>query len=89
LTDGANTIAPATNFDNAPGHAPGKARFHTRGGNRGPCVHTSDPCTTLAWQDVLPDTLRDTATAEDLQAIVDLDLDPLTAIVPPRGYGRD
>ena len=29
------------------------------------------------------------ATAEALQAIVDLDLDALTAIVPPRGYGRD
>jgi hypothetical protein len=42
-----------------------------------------------AWQDALPDSLRDTATAEALQAIVDLDLDALTAIVPPRGYGRD
>jgi hypothetical protein len=27
--------------------------------------------------------------AEALQAIVDLDLEELTAIVPPRGYGRD
>jgi hypothetical protein len=43
----------------------------------------------VAWQDVLPDSLRDTATAEALQAIVDLDPDALTAIVPPRGYGRD
>jgi hypothetical protein len=33
--------------------------------------------------------LRDTATAKALQAIVDLDLDELTAIEPPRGYGRD
>jgi hypothetical protein len=42
-----------------------------------------------AWSDNLPDGLRDTATAEALQAIVDLDLDELIAIVPPRGYGRD
>ena len=43
----------------------------------------------IAWIDALPDSLRDTATAEALQAIVDLDLDALTAITPPRGYGRD
>jgi hypothetical protein len=42
-----------------------------------------------AWYDVLPDNLRDTATAAALQAIVDLDLDELAAIVPPRGFGRD
>jgi hypothetical protein len=37
----------------------------------------------------LPDSLRDSATAEALQAIVELDLNDLAAIVPPRGYGRD
>ena len=42
-----------------------------------------------AWLDALPESLRGTATAEALQAIVDLDLDALTAIEPPRGYGRD
>ena len=42
-----------------------------------------------AWHDALPDSLRDSATAESLQAIVDLDLDTFIAIVPPRGYGRD
>ena len=43
------------------------------------------------WCDALPDSLRDSATAEALllQAIVDIDLDELTAIEPPRGYGRD
>jgi len=41
------------------------------------------------WYEALPDSLRDSATAEALQAIVDLDLDELTAIVPLRGYGRD
>ena len=42
-----------------------------------------------AWYDALPDNLRDSATAEALQAIIDLDLDVLTATAPPRGYGRD
>lgn len=41
------------------------------------------------WLDALPLPLRDTATAEALQAIIDLDLDVLAAIEPPRGYGRD
>jgi hypothetical protein len=42
-----------------------------------------------AWADALPDGLRDTPTAEALQAIVDLDLDGLANLEPPRGYGRD
>jgi predicted phage gp36 major capsid-like protein len=42
-----------------------------------------------AWFDALPEALRDTATAAALQAIIDLDLDALSAIEPPRGYGRD
>ena len=42
-----------------------------------------------AWADALPDSLRDTATARALQDIVDLNLDDLAAIQPPRGYGRD
>lgn len=42
-----------------------------------------------AWSDALPDSLRDGPTAMALQAIVELDLDELTTIVPPRGYGRD
>ena len=42
-----------------------------------------------AWLDVLPDSLHASATAEALQAIADLDLDALTDIEPPRGYGRD
>jgi hypothetical protein len=32
---------------------------------------------------------RDTAAGEVLLAIVDLDLDELIAIEPPRGFGRD
>ncbi len=42
-----------------------------------------------AWLEALPDTLRGTATAVALQAIVDLDLETLAAIELPRGYGRD
>ena len=41
------------------------------------------------WAEALPDALRDTATAEALQAIIDLDLTELAGIDPPRGYGRD
>lgn len=42
-----------------------------------------------AWLDALPQALRDGATGEALQTIIDLDLDELAAIEPPRGYGRD
>ena len=42
-----------------------------------------------AWLEALPDTLQGTTTADALQVIVDLDLDTLAAIEPPRGYGRD
>jgi ferric-dicitrate binding protein FerR (iron transport regulator) len=42
-----------------------------------------------AWLDALPEATRDTATGGALQAIVDLDLDELRAIQPPRGFGRD
>ena len=42
-----------------------------------------------AWFDALPDGLRDTPTAIALQAIIDLDLEELAAVVPPRGYRRD
>jgi hypothetical protein len=33
--------------------------------------------------------LRDTPAAAAPEAIVDLDLEPLAAVDPPRGYGRD
>ena len=41
------------------------------------------------WLDALPEATRGTATGEALQAIVDLDLEEITAIRPPRGFGRD
>lgn len=42
-----------------------------------------------AWFDALPDNLCDGATAEALQDIVDLDIDALADVSPPRGHGRD
>ena len=42
-----------------------------------------------AWLDSLPANLQDSATADALQAICDLDLTELQAIDPPRGFGRD
>jgi hypothetical protein len=41
------------------------------------------------WFEALPEPLRDTATGEALEAIVDLDLDELLAVEPPHGFGRD
>jgi hypothetical protein len=42
-----------------------------------------------AWSDALPESLRDTPTADALQEMIELDLDTLAAIRPPRGFGRD
>ena len=41
------------------------------------------------WLDALPTNLQDSALANALQAICDLDLAELHAIDPPRGFGRD
>lgn len=42
-----------------------------------------------AWFDTLPSNLRDSATAEALQAICDVELADLQAVEPPKGFGRD
>jgi len=42
-----------------------------------------------AWLEKLPDNLQDTAMAEALRAICELDLSELQAVIPPRGFGRD
>ena len=42
-----------------------------------------------AWLDSLPENLRSSAVAEQLEAICDLDLDSLQDVEPPRGFGRD
>jgi len=41
------------------------------------------------WLSGLPDSLRDSSTAEALEAIADLDLSTLADIELPRGYGRN
>lgn len=43
----------------------------------------------MAWFDVLPESLRDSATAAALQEMIELDLEAIAAVQPPRGYGRD
>jgi hypothetical protein len=40
------------------------------------------------WLDALPEAARDSATGDALQAILDLDLDEIAAVEPPRGFGR-
>ncbi len=42
-----------------------------------------------SWLDALPSNLRESTTADALQAICDVDLTDLQAIEPPRGFGRD
>ena len=41
------------------------------------------------WRDALPDNQQDSALADALQAMSDLDLTEIQAIEPPRGFGRD
>jgi hypothetical protein len=41
------------------------------------------------WLATLPESLRDSTTANALETVVDLDLTPLADIELPRGYGRD
>ncbi len=41
------------------------------------------------WLEALPEATRDSATGEALQAMIDLDLEQIIAIEPPRGFGRD
>ena len=42
-----------------------------------------------AWLEALPDNQQESALAEALHAISDIDLEELQAVVPPRGFGRD
>ena len=78
-------------------NAPSVIRYRRPAGRRSRTQRWQDAIAELlalqadyaAWADRLPDALRETATADALQAIVDLDLTELTDIQPPRGYGRD
>jgi hypothetical protein len=42
-----------------------------------------------AWLEALPGNQQDSAIAEALHVICELDLSELQAIKPPRGFGRD
>ena len=42
-----------------------------------------------AWLEAIPEALKASATAEALEAILNLDLDELSAVELPRGFGRD
>jgi hypothetical protein len=42
-----------------------------------------------AWLEAIPEALKASAAAEALQAMLDIDLDELIALEPPRGFGRD
>jgi hypothetical protein len=42
-----------------------------------------------AWLDNLPPNLENSALADTLRTIVELDLKELAAVDPPRGCGRD
>jgi hypothetical protein len=48
-----------------------------------------DTVAALVDLQAMPANLQDSAIAEALQAICDLDLGELQAIEPPRGFGRD
>ncbi len=41
------------------------------------------------WLDALPENLANSATADALQMICDLDISELANVEPPRGFGRD
>lgn len=42
-----------------------------------------------AWLEAMPDNLHDSATADALRTLCELDLTELQAADPPRGFGRD
>ena len=42
-----------------------------------------------AWLDNLPENLRSSAVAEQLEAICEMDIESLQEVEPPRGFGRD
>jgi hypothetical protein len=42
-----------------------------------------------AWFEALPESLRESPTADGLQERIDLDLEAIAAVQPPLGYGRD
>jgi len=80
-------------------HADGnpKVRYRRPGDRRSRPQRWSDAVTELVtlqaeyrdWLDTLPENLENSATADALRSICDLDLWNLEQIEPPRGFGRD
>lgn len=64
-------------------------RSRTRRWNDGLAEMMAVQAECARWFEVLPESLRDSATAAALQEIIELDLDAIAAIQPPLGYGRD
>jgi hypothetical protein len=72
-------------------------RIHRPADHRGRARRWCDAVAELAdlqtqyatWLDALPRNLRESTTADALQAVCDVDLTDLQAIEPPRGFGRD
>jgi hypothetical protein len=68
----------------------GRSAAPVDGSNGTPPPPSSDWRLSYAgWLSALSEALRDGATGEALQAIVDLDLGELASIEPPPGFGRD
>ena len=79
------------------GQPPARVRYRAPKDRRSKAQRWSDAVQELvdlqaeyqAWLDSLPENLRSSAVAEQLEAICDLDLDSLQDVEPPRGFGRD
>ena len=70
-------------------HRPADRRSRARRWHDTIAVLVSLQAEYAAWLEALPENQQDSAIAEALQAICDLDLGELQAIEPPRGFGRD
>ena len=79
------------------GQPPSRVRYRRPKDRRSKARRWSDAVQELAdlqaeyqaWLDSLPENLRSSAVAEQLEPICDLDLDALQDVEPPRGFGRD
>lgn len=70
--------------------APSGARDYSAGAALSPkSLQSAIQAECAAWLSPCPKPYATAPPGEALQAIVDLDLDQLAAVEPPRGYGRD
>ena len=79
------------------GSKPARVRYRRPKDKRSKAQRWSDAAQELldlqagyqAWLDSLPENLRGSAVAEQLEAICELDVESLLEVEPPRGFGRD